>query len=175
MKQSDWQRAFGQPDQAFHRAFTETLEQLEEMHMKRRYRISTLLIAAVLLTLAFAGAALATGGFGIFDRADVPPLKGAEALVETGLGRTANDLVRLTVEEAYVAGVDPTDPADDFRAAIVWAADGPRVSWSPDLRTAAQPRVYTVLGRERLGDGAWTSPVDARHRFFKVRVEMAPR
>ena len=31
MKQSDWQRAFGQPDQAFHRAFTETLEQLEEM------------------------------------------------------------------------------------------------------------------------------------------------
>ena len=65
--------------------------------------------------------------------------------------------------------------ADDFRAAIVWAADGPRVSWSPDLRTAAQPRVYTVLGRERLGDGAWTSPVDARHRFFKVRVEMAPR
>ena len=100
MKQSDWQRAFGQPDQAFHRAFTETLEQLEEMNMKRRYRISTLLAAAVLLTLAFAGAALATGGFGIFDRADVPPLKGAEALVETGLGRTANDLVRLTVEEA---------------------------------------------------------------------------
>ena len=87
--------------------------------------------------------------------------------------RAANG--RLTVEEAYVAGVDPTDPADDFRAAIVWAADGPRVSWSPDLRTAAQPRVYTVLGRERLGDGAWTSPVDARHRFFKVRVEMAPR
>lgn len=100
MKQSDWQRAFGQPDQAFHRAFTETLEQLEEMNMKRRYRISTLLAAAVLLTLAFAGAALATSGFGIFDRADVPPLKGAEALVETGLGRTANDLVRLTVEEA---------------------------------------------------------------------------
>ena len=60
MKQSDWQRAFGQPDQAFHRAFTETLEQLEEMNMKRRYRISTLLAAAVLLTLAFAGAALAT-------------------------------------------------------------------------------------------------------------------
>ena len=58
MKQSDWQRAFGQPDQAFHRAFTETLEQLEEMNMKRRYRISTLLAAAVLLTLAFAGAAL---------------------------------------------------------------------------------------------------------------------
>ena len=62
MKQSDWQHAFGQPDQAFHRAFTETLEQLEEMNMKRRYRISTLLAAAVLLTLAFAGAALATGG-----------------------------------------------------------------------------------------------------------------
>ena len=100
MKQSDWQRAFGQPDQAFHRAFTETLEQLEEINMKKRYKISTLLVAAVLLTLAFAGAALATGGFGIFDRADVPPLKGAEALVETGLGTTANDLVRLTVEEA---------------------------------------------------------------------------
>lgn len=87
--------------------------------------------------------------------------------------RAANG--RLTVEEAYVAGVDPTDPADDFRATIIWAADGPRVSWAPDLRAAARPRVYTVLGRERPGDGAWTSPADARHRFFKVRVELAPR
>lgn len=100
MKKKDWQRAFGQPDEAFHQAFTEALAQLGEPNRKKRYRLSNLLVAAVLLTLAFAGAALATSGFGIFSRASVSPLEGAEALVETNLGATANELVRLTVEEA---------------------------------------------------------------------------
>lgn len=100
MKSTDWRRAFGQPDEAFHRAFTETLERLEENLTGKRYRLSTLLIAAILLTLALAGAALATSGFGIFDLAAVTPLEGAEALLETNLGTTANELVRLTVEEA---------------------------------------------------------------------------
>lgn len=100
MKSTDWRRAFGQPDEAFHRAFTETLDRLEKNHAGKRYRLSTLLIAAILLTLALAGAALATSGFGIFYLSDVTPLEGAEALVETNLGTTANELVRLTVEEA---------------------------------------------------------------------------
>lgn len=68
--------------------------------MKKRYKLSALLIAAILLTLALAGAALATSGFGIFDRAEVTPLDGAKALIETSLGVTDNELVRLTVEEA---------------------------------------------------------------------------
>lgn len=119
MKKKDWQRAFGQPDEAFHQAFTEALAQLEEPNRKKRYRLSTLLVAAVLLTLAFAGAALATSGFGIFSRASVSPLEGAEALVETNLGATANELVRLTVEEAVrdddeavvLLRLTPLDPA----------------------------------------------------------------
>ena len=33
-------------------------------------------------------------------------------------------------------------------------------------------RVYAVLGKANLTDAAWTSPTNAAHRFFKVKVEM---
>lgn len=103
MKKSDWQHAFGSPDEAFHRAFTETLGRLEGKSAGKRFRLSALPAAAILLTLA-------TSGFGIFDLAPVSPLKGAETLVETNLGTTANELVRLTVEEAV---------RDDYEAVVL--------------------------------------------------------
>ena len=49
----------------------------------------------------------------------------------------------------------------------------PDISWSPDLRNDAVPRVYTVYGKTKLSDASW-SPVDlAQHRFFIVSVGLA--
>ena len=48
------------------------------------------------------------------------------------------------------------------------------VKWSPDLNEggARNERVYTVEGKEKLSDERWTSPPNAAHRFFRVKVEM---
>ena len=78
--------------------------------------------------------------------------------------------------ESYVAGLDPEDPASRFRAFIEMLSDNtPKVTWSPDLRTAEKPRLYTILGKAKLSDKDWTSVTDANKsqmRFFKVKVEM---
>ncbi len=78
--------------------------------------------------------------------------------------------------ESYVAGLDPTDAASRFTASIAMDVDGvPRVTWSPDLRTAEPPRVYTVYGKPDLGAAAWAPVTDANQgtmRFFKVTVEI---
>ena len=48
----------------------------------------------------------------------------------------------------------------------------PYVSWTPNLNTNGEVRVYTVMGKTNLTDAAWTGPTNAAHRFFKVTVEM---
>ena len=48
----------------------------------------------------------------------------------------------------------------------------PHVTWSPDLNTNGEVRVYTVFGKTNLTDAAWVCPTNAAHRFFKVKVEM---
>jgi hypothetical protein len=43
------------------------------------------------------------------------------------------------------------------------------------LSNAEKPRKYTTLGKEKLGDDAWSPVTDAnkaKMRFFKVTVEM---
>lgn len=82
---------------------------------------------------------------------------------------------RDSVMAAYVAGIDPTDPAAAFTASIsVGGRRGLVVSYKPDLKDA---RVYTILGKKKLEDAnePWT-PVAAAalkdYNFFKVRVEM---
>ena len=45
-------------------------------------------------------------------------------------------------------------------------------SWSPNLNTNGEVRVYTVLGKMNLTDAAWMCPTNAAHRFFKMKVEM---
>ena len=48
----------------------------------------------------------------------------------------------------------------------------PHVTWSPDLNTNGEARVYTVMGKTNLTDTAWVCPTNAAHRFFKVKVEL---
>ena len=82
----------------------------------------------------------------------------------------------LQVWQDYVAGTDPTDVNDTFRATISMVGDEPVVSWEPVLSAAeAAKRTYTIYGRQSLYSGDWT-PVAAGHakdyNFFKVTVEM---
>ena len=76
----------------------------------------------------------------------------------------------------YVAGTDPTDVNDVFRATIDMSGGTPVVSWTPVLPAAeAAKRTYTILGRKSLLSGDWTpvpSGQEANYNFFKVRVAM---
>ena len=59
-----------------------------------------------------------------------------------------------------------------LRAVILLTNDVPHVSWTPNLNTNGEVRVYTVMGKTNLTDAAWVCPTNAAHRFFKVKVEM---
>lgn len=108
MNQRDWQSAYGNAPEDFHLRLTETLDGLEEEKMKKRYKFSTLLIAAVIMAL-LAGGAVAANQMGVLRlltyRADpIVPLDGVEEMVVTNLGSTENDLAVLNVEEAVFDG-----------------------------------------------------------------------
>ena len=77
----------------------------------------------------------------------------------------------MSVWQDYVAG-DPTNTMDFLRAVISFSNGMPCVTWSPNLNTNGNVRVYTVLGKTNLTDAAWVCPTNAAHRFFKVKVEM---
>lgn len=108
MNRRDFQRAFGDAPEDFHLRLQATLDGLEEKNMKKKYKFSTALIAAVLMIAILTGAGIAAGQLGIFDflkTADpIVPLPGAEELVATNLGTVENDLAVLTVEEAVFDG-----------------------------------------------------------------------
>jgi len=76
------------------------------------------------------------------------------------------------VWECYVAGLDPTNAASEFTAAISMTNDVPYITWSPNLNTNGVVRKYTILGKESLTDTADWAPTNSTHRFFKVKVEM---
>lgn len=82
----------------------------------------------------------------------------------------------LQVWQDYVAGTDPTDINDFFRAEIRIVDNAPVVSWSPVLPAAeAAKRVYTIYGRASLLSGDWTpvpSGQESNYNFFKVVVQM---
>ena len=83
----------------------------------------------------------------------------------------------MFVWQDFVAGTDPTDETDVFRASITFDAitGDPVISWSPELSAAeAAKRTYRIFGKVRLNDSNWTL-VDgnaADYNFFKVSVEM---
>ena len=86
-------------------------------------------------------------------------------------GKAANP--RYTMEEAYVAGIDPVDPSAEFMATITISNGMPVVTWEPDLNTNGIIRTYKVYGCETLeGGGDWQYPTNKLHRFFKVEVDM---
>ena len=77
------------------------------------------------------------------------------------------------VWECYVAGLNPTNATDVFRAVISIDTDGePIVGWEPDLNEGGtkHERVYTVEGKENLTD-SW-APTNSASRFFRVKVSM---
>ncbi len=82
----------------------------------------------------------------------------------------------MQVWQDYVAGTDPTDMNDLFRAEIAVVNGAPVVSWSPVLPAAeAAKRIYTIYGRQSLMEGGWTivpSGQEANYNFFKVTVQM---
>ena len=81
----------------------------------------------------------------------------------------------LMVWQDYVAGTDPTDENDIFKASITLVDGVPQVSYTPELPEAEKAkRKYTTYGKARLQDEEW-SVVDgdaANYNFFKVTVEM---
>ena len=84
----------------------------------------------------------------------------------------------LTLEECYIAGLDPTDPDSKFEARIDIIDGQPVVTWKPQLDKAdAALRTYTTYGCSEPG-GDWidfdaASPeIKATLRFFKVCVDM---
>lgn len=108
MKQNDWQKLFGEADEDFHLRLLETLNGLEDKKMKKRYKYTTVLIAAVLMVALLAGTAVAARELGLFDFLNtanpIVPLEGAETMVRTHLGSTENELVKLDIEEAVYDG-----------------------------------------------------------------------
>lgn len=82
----------------------------------------------------------------------------------------------MLVWQDYVAGTDPTDKDDVFRASVTIVDGKPVVSYTPELTEAEKAkRVYTTYGKVRLGDDAWTPVPEGReadYNFFKLTVEM---
>ena len=77
---------------------------------------------------------------------------------------------RLTVEQCYVAGVDPESPTNDFTVSINMIDGMQEITWSPNLK---ELRKYMIWGKATLDDSSsWQYPTNSLHRFFKVTVEM---
>lgn len=81
-----------------------------------------------------------------------------------------------TVEEAYIAGLDPSKESSKFMAIITMDENVPTITWSPDLSDDDLPRHYTIYGKRALdGIEDWEIVTDANKpnmRFFKVAVNM---
>ena len=108
MNQKDWQRAYNDTPEDFHLQLIGTLDVLEERKMKKGFKFSAVLIAAVIMALLASGAYVASK-LGIFhmlthSASPIVPLEGAEEMVVAGLGYTENELVSVTVEEAMFDG-----------------------------------------------------------------------
>ena len=84
----------------------------------------------------------------------------------------------MMVWQDFVAGTDPTDENDVFRASITFdkETNEPVISWTPELTPAeAAKRKYTTYGKAKLTDKEWTEVApgeEESYNFFKVTVEM---
>ena len=82
----------------------------------------------------------------------------------------------MLVWQDYVAGTDPTDENDVFRASITIVDGKVTISYTPELDDARKAmRKYTTWGKASLMDTDWTEVQDgheAEYNFFKVSVEM---
>ena len=82
----------------------------------------------------------------------------------------------LQVWQDYVAGTDPTDESDMFRATIRMDGNTPVIEVVPELSAPEKAkRKYTLWGKSRLADYVWTEVPpgsEVSYNFFKVSVEM---
>lgn len=82
----------------------------------------------------------------------------------------------MYVWQDYVAGTDPTDPDDVFKATIRMEGSTPVVEYTPVLSsTEKAKRKYTLLGKSRLADAEWSvvaSGHESDYNFFRLTVEM---
>lgn len=82
----------------------------------------------------------------------------------------------MLVWQDYVAGTDPTDKDDVFKASVTIIDGKPVVGYTPELtETEKAKRIYRTYGKVRLGDAGWTLVPEGRevdYNFFKVTVEM---
>ena len=95
-----------------------------------------------------------------------------ETAARQSFGKRDDNGGAAQVWQDYVAGTDPTNLNSALTAMIAVRGGSPFVSWTPDLNTNGEVRVYTVFGKTNLTDAAWQSPTNSAHRFFKVKVEM---
>lgn len=118
MDNKNWQNAFGTPTEIFRKQLHDALNDLEEKKMKKRYKITTVLLAAVIAAALIASAGFAASRLRIFESLGFDPLEGSEEMVLTDLGSVENDLVKMTVLEAVYDGhnsivellITPKDP-----------------------------------------------------------------
>lgn len=104
----EFQNIYGDAPVDFHLRLTETLNGLEERKMKKRYKLSKLLLAAAVCVMLLAGAGFAATQLGVFHLMNtanpIVPLEGAEELVAVKLGSCENEYAVLTLEEAVFDG-----------------------------------------------------------------------
>jgi hypothetical protein len=93
--------------------------------------------------------------------------EGYEAVAFTNAANGVNK-----VWECYAAGLDPTNPASTFTAAIAFSNGAPVVSWTPDLneKNTKTERSYVLEGTPTLTN-AW-GPTNSASRFFRVKVTL---
>lgn len=95
-----------------------------------------------------------------------------ESAAKQSIGKQSGNGRAWQVWQDYVAGTDPTNVTSAFTASIEMKDGMPLVTWSPNLNSNGEVRVYTVMGKEKLTDAVWQSPTNSTHRFFKVKVEL---
>lgn len=105
MNRHDWQQVYGNAPDSFRFDLIESLNSLEEeQSMKKRYKISTILLAAAIAVMILSGAAFAATQIRSFDFLQITPLEGGEALVSTNIATVGDEYIRLDVEEAIFDG-----------------------------------------------------------------------
>ena len=94
------------------------------------------------------------------------------AALEALSGKKDSSGAPLSYWHDFIAGTDPNNPADVFKVTAITITNGTvYLSWSPDLRSAPQPREYQILGKEKLTDPTW-APTNSASRFFRVDVHL---
>ncbi|MCQ2390147.1 MAG: leucine-rich repeat protein [Kiritimatiellae bacterium] len=106
---------------------------------------------------------------------------GSTNTLKVATGKVDRSGHALQVWQEYVAGTDPLDADSALKAFVEMTAEGPVITWSPDL--SDEGRVYTIYGMKNLTDRQKPTDVTALtpaerqaagYRFFFVAVRLAP-